>query len=99
MMIMPLDGWVLRRFPFLRCYCLAASAVIACLAVLRPGQSQAASLRISPIGLDLPATQRAASITLVNNGIEPVNLQLRVFSWSQTNDEDELVPASELGAP
>lgn len=58
--------------------------------------THAASLRISPIGLDLPASQRAASFTLANTADEPVNLQLRAFQWRQVNGQDILEPASDL---
>lgn len=56
----------------------------------------AASLRMSPIRFDLPASQRTATLTLVNTGSEPVNLQLRAFNWSQTNGEDVLNPTNDL---
>lgn len=56
----------------------------------------AASLRISPIGLDIPAGERAASMTLVNTGADPVNLQLRVFKWTQANGDDALDPSSDM---
>jgi len=58
--------------------------------------AEAASLRISPIGIDMPAGQRAASMTLVNTGADPVNLQLRIFKWSQVNGEEVLVPATDM---
>lgn len=57
---------------------------------------RAASLRISPIGLDLPANERAASLTLVNTGSAPVNLQLRVFQWQQVDNADVLEPTTDL---
>lgn len=67
-----------------------------CTGLLLALSAQAASLRISPIGLDLPATMRAGSISLNNVSTEPVNLQLRVFRWSQTDDGDVLAPATDL---
>jgi fimbrial chaperone protein len=68
--------------------CLAAAAIGV--------PAQAASLRISPVGIDLPARQRAASITLVNTDSEPVSLQIRIFKWSQSGGEDKLDPTSEM---
>jgi fimbrial chaperone protein len=56
----------------------------------------AASLRISPIGIDMPASQRAASMTLVNTGADPVSLQLRIFKWIQANGEEVLEPATDM---
>jgi len=57
---------------------------------------QAASLTISPIGIDLPSPQRAASMTIANRGAEPVNLQLRVFRWTQVDGQDVLEPARDM---
>jgi fimbrial chaperone protein len=59
-------------------------------------QTWAASLRISPIGVDIVTPQRASSLTLVNTDSEPVNLQIRIFKWTQVNDEDVLEPASDM---
>lgn len=64
--------------------CLAAPSV------------QAASLTISPIGIDLPSPQRAASMTIANRGAEPVHLQLRVFRWTQVDGQDVLEPAQDM---
>ncbi|WP_158882736.1 fimbria/pilus periplasmic chaperone [Rhodanobacter sp. L36] len=58
--------------------------------------SEAASLRISPIGIDMSAAERAASMTLVNTGADPVNLQLRVFKWTQVHGEEVLEPATDM---
>lgn len=57
---------------------------------------QAASLTISPIGIELPSSQRAASMTIANRGAEPVNLQLRVFRWTQVDGQDVLEPAIDM---
>lgn len=64
--------------------------------VLSSTQSVASSLRLSPVGLDLPSTQRAGTLSLMNTGSEPVHLQLRAFSWSQRNNVDHLEPAADL---
>ena len=56
----------------------------------------AASLRISPIGIDMSAADRAASMTLVNTGADPINLQLRVYKWSQAHGEEVLEPATDV---
>ncbi len=58
--------------------------------------AHAASLRISPIGADIPSGERATSFTLVNTAAEPVNLQLRVYKWSQANSEEILDPTNEM---
>ena len=58
--------------------------------------AEAASLRISPIGVDMSAGERAASMTLVNTGADSVNLQLRIFKWTQVNGEEVLEPATDM---
>ncbi|HLS42967.1 MAG TPA: fimbria/pilus periplasmic chaperone [Paenalcaligenes sp.] len=58
--------------------------------------AHASSLRISPVGLDLPLTQRAGAITLINAGSEPLNLQLRAFTWTQQHNADQLSQTSDL---
>ena len=51
--------------------------------------ASAARLRISPIGLHLSATERAGAITIVNTDERPVNLQLRIYQWSELEDGQE----------
>ncbi|HBZ0925298.1 TPA: molecular chaperone [Klebsiella pneumoniae] len=58
--------------------------------------ANAASIRIAPVNVDLPATQKATALTLTNMGSEAVSLQLRTFSWSQSNGKDELTPTDRL---
>lgn len=58
--------------------------------------ADAASLRISPIGIDMASSEHAASMTLVNTGAEPVNLQLRIFKWTQANGEEVLSAATDM---
>jgi len=60
------------------------------------GASQAAAFRISPIGVEIPAAQRAETVTVTNTDVEPVNLQVRIFKWSQVDGEDRLDPTNEV---
>lgn len=85
-----------RRSYALRSWIVASTLMICLLWMLGSNVAYAASLRISPVSLDLPSTQRAASISLVNTSSEPVNLQLRVFKWSQTQGKDVLDPTTDL---
>lgn len=53
----------------------------------------AAALQISPVGLSLPAKQQAGAFTLGNVGNTPLTAQVRVFSWTQSpQGEDILKP-------
>lgn len=58
--------------------------------------ANAASLRISPIGIDMASSEHAASMTLVNTGTDPVNLQLRIFKWTQVDGEEVLSPTTDM---
>ncbi|MFS7160687.1 molecular chaperone [Serratia proteamaculans] len=58
--------------------------------------AQAASLRISPVNIDMQASQKATALSLTNSGTEAVSLQLRAFAWSQQNGQDHLASTSEL---
>ncbi|EJN01394.1 molecular chaperone [Phyllobacterium sp. YR531] len=58
----------------------------------------AAPLQVSPVSIDLTAPSQTASVNLRNNGDRPVNVQARVFEWSQANGEDQFVPAKDVVA-
>lgn len=58
--------------------------------------AQAASIRISPVNIEMQASQKATALSLTNSGTEAVSLQLRAFAWSQQNGQDHLAPTSEL---
>jgi fimbrial chaperone protein len=56
----------------------------------------AASLQVSPVSFDLPATASATQLTLRNLGEESINVQIRVFRWSQEDGEEVLTPTTDL---
>jgi len=73
---------------------LAAAA-----AVLTSGTASAQSaLRVQPLMVDVSSPSQATSITLQNNGVTDLSLQLRVFEWTQVDGEDQLVPTDEVFA-
>jgi len=59
---------------------------------------QAASLQVSPVSVEVPAPGAAATITLRNDGGEPLNAQIRVFRWFQVNGEEKLEPTNDVVA-
>jgi fimbrial chaperone protein len=67
-------------------------------ALLSSTQSMGASLGIAPVGLDLPATQKAATISLSNYASSPLNVQVRLFKWRQVDGKDELLPTQDVVA-
>jgi len=60
--------------------------------------AEAASLRVSPVLLDMKAPQAASSITVWNDAKEPINVQVRVFRWSQKDGADVYTPATDVVA-
>ncbi len=81
--------------PWLRCAC---ALLVLFAGSVAPRAAGAAALQISPIRLDLPPGQNAASVTLRNRGTQPLNAQVRVFRWTQDIDGDRLEPAPTLVA-
>lgn len=55
-------------------------------------------LHVRPTTVILPAGQNAAVITITNEGSAPVNAQVRVLSWDQVQDRDQLAETSALVA-
>lgn len=60
--------------------------------------AEAASLRVAPVGLELTAPSAAATLSLSNEEKRPVNVQIRVFRWSQVNGVERLEPTSDVVA-
>lgn len=58
------------------------------------GPAVASTLRVSPVGLDLPVGQNAATLSLFNDDASPLNVQVRVFRWKQVDGKDVLEPAT-----
>lgn len=58
----------------------------------------AASLRVAPTSLELIAPAGTAVLNLANDGDHPINVQLRVFKWSQTGGIERLEPTRDVVA-
>jgi fimbrial chaperone protein len=71
---------------------IALTAVLASAAGFAP--AHASTLRVSPVGLDLPIGQNAATLSLFNDDQTPLNVQVRVFRWRQVDGKDVLEPAT-----
>lgn len=50
--------------------------------------SEAASLRVAPVILDLSAPTAASTVRIWNDAQRPINVQVRVFRWTQQNGDD-----------
>ena len=67
------------------------------LAALGASHAFAAGLQVSPVSVALAQAERAAVLTLSNTGKSPMNVQVRAYKWSQTEqDEYVLDPTNDL---
>lgn len=56
----------------------------------------AATIRLSPVNVEILSNQSAASISLFNQSNESSDLQIRIFEWTQKNGQDQLTPTDEI---
>ncbi|MEQ1346048.1 fimbrial biogenesis chaperone [Acinetobacter seifertii] len=56
----------------------------------------AATIRLSPVSVEILSHQKASSISLYNQSNESADLQARIFEWSQNNGQDQLTPTDEI---
>jgi fimbrial chaperone protein len=76
-----------------------ASIILATAFILSLSPSpRAASLQVAPVSVEVLAPSAAATITLRNDGPNPLNAQIRVFRWSQVNGEEKLEPTDDVVA-
>ncbi|KAA1180537.1 molecular chaperone [Rhizobium tropici] len=74
--------------------CIAASMLF-CLSAYG---INAASLRVAPTSLELVAPASATVLNLGNDGDHPINVQIRVFKWSQADGIERLEPTRDVVA-
>jgi fimbrial chaperone protein len=65
---------------------------------LPAGKAAAAALRVSPVSFELARDQRAATLNVRNEGDTAMNVQVRVFQWSQASEKDVLSETTDLVA-
>jgi fimbrial chaperone protein len=68
------------------------------LGLLSAPWSQAGSFQVSPVRTTLSAAQGVGSMTVRNDGTEPIVIQLQVMSWSQQQGKDVYNPTREIVA-
>lgn len=71
---------------------LACLTALACAAAT----AGAASLQVAPTRLELPPGQNSESLWLTNSGTAPLQVQIRVFDWTQSDGADVLVPTTDI---
>jgi fimbrial chaperone protein len=60
--------------------------------------SHAASLQASPVLVELRETSPSATVQIRNTGQAPINVQTRVFRWTQKNGSESLDETDDLAA-
>jgi fimbrial chaperone protein len=60
--------------------------------------ARAATLQIEPVLIDVTAPGAASTVTLRNEGAAPINVQIRVFRWSQVDGKENLEPTDDVVA-
>lgn len=58
--------------------------------------AMASGLQVSPISLSLEARDNASGLTLSNTSDDVINVQVRVYQWSQDETSDQLTPSRGL---
>ncbi|WP_421570352.1 molecular chaperone [Stenotrophomonas sp. PD6] len=66
------------------------------LMLLAGTNAQAASLQVAPTSLQLTPRQNAEALWISNSGTAPVDVQARVYRWTQQGGRDTLEPTTEL---
>ncbi|MFV5363638.1 molecular chaperone [Acinetobacter oleivorans] len=61
-----------------------------------PSMLNAASIRLSPVSVEILSDQAASSISLYNQSNESSDLQVRVFEWRQNAGQDQLIATDEI---
>ena len=77
----------------------ALLAIVGGIAVLLCGvPANATSVRVAPTMADLLAPDSATTFNLRNEDNRPINVQIRVFRWTQSGGKDHLAPTTDVVA-
>lgn len=73
------------------------AALAALLFLLCTGAVSAASVQVVPVRVDIDARRTAGELRIINNGKQPLSMQVDSREWTQTEDgKDVLSPTDEL---
>lgn len=62
------------------------------------GKAESASLRVSPILVEIAAPAQASTLTLRNESDRPLNAQVRIMRWTQKDGVESLEPSTDVVA-
>jgi fimbrial chaperone protein len=73
----------------------AAIEVVAAVALSLAGSmADAQSLSVLPVNVFMQPGQKAATLSVKNSGQKPTSIQVRVYDWSQKDDDEQLTPSN-----
>lgn len=72
--------------------------IAAAVTLAAQASSHAGTLQVEPVLIDVTAPGAALTVTLRNEGAAPINVQIRVFRWSQVDGKENLEPTDEVVA-
>jgi fimbrial chaperone protein len=76
---------------------IAGCALAAILFVLLKGlAADAQSLSVLPVNIFLGPGEKAATLTVTNQGSSKTSIQIRAFAWNQQADDDQLTTTNEV---
>ena len=77
---------------------LAISQIVGALSLGAAISADAAALRIEPVLVEVFTPGAASTLTLRNDDDSEVNVQIRVYKWSQSNGDERLEPTTDVVA-
>jgi fimbrial chaperone protein len=77
---------------------LAISQIVGALSLGAEISADAAALRLEPVLVEVFAPGAASTLTLRNDDDSEVNVQIRVYKWSQSNGDERLEPTTDVVA-
>lgn len=69
---------------------------IVLMGVLFSGIAHASGLQVSPIRLEIPHNEQSRQLWLSNISDQSIQVQVRVYEWTQVNGEEQLLPTNTL---
>lgn len=77
--------------------CLCGLGFLLALASGAPAALASGGLAVSPVSLELSGGHRATTLEVVNPGDEPIDVQVRLFAWTNDGSQERHTPSSDIG--
>ena len=77
-----------------RLLCIVALAVL--VVSFHPAALHAQAITVNPVTISMTPGQMASTLTITNQSDNDATYQVRVFSWNQSSNLDELLPTNDL---